>query len=189
MLLSEPRDKSEMHSLHNYTYVIMQLKNAFSWYKFVVIRESIPFMANSVTHSSRTSQGNHAQGGLTELQRPRTSQTPVTARFPDTRGRSPGPLPAHPPPGRPWWEHWPKKHWPRSDQIENFTVSLLPTNRCLSSSDILDFHNTLSLYQMLLSILPYFGKRMLVTTVTFLVKEQNVCIIFTDIDGISWCLF
>ena len=49
---------------------------------------------------------------------------------------------------------------------------------------MLDFHNTLSLYQMLLSILPYFGKRMLVTTVTFLVKEQNVCIIFTDIDGI-----
>ncbi|XP_071499571.1 uncharacterized protein [Diadema antillarum] len=43
----------------------------------------------------------HSQGGLTDLQRPRTPQMPVTSRFPDTRGRQPGSLPAHPPPGRP----------------------------------------------------------------------------------------
>ena len=39
-----------------------------------------------------------------------------------------------------------------------------------------------------LSILPYFGKRKQVTKVTFLVKEQNMSVISTDINGISWCL-
>ena len=34
-------------------------------------------------------------------------------------------------------------------------------------------------------VLPYFGKRKQVTKVTFLVKEQNVSVISTDIDGIS----
>ena len=38
------------------------------------------------------------------------------------------------------------------------------------------------------SMLPYFGKRKQVTKVTFLVKEQNVSVIYTDINGISWCL-
>ena len=36
--------------------------------------------------------------------------------------------------------------------------------------------------------LPYFGKRKQVTKVTFLVKEQNVFVISTDVNGISWCL-
>ena len=36
-------------------------------------------------------------------------------------------------------------------------------------------------------ILPYFGKRKQVTKVTFLVKEENVSVISTDINGIS-CL-
>ena len=36
-----------------------------------------------------------------------------------------------------------------------------------------------------ISILPYFGKRKQVTKVTFLVKEQNVCVICTDVNGIS----
>ena len=35
------------------------------------------------------------------------------------------------------------------------------------------------------STLPYFGKRKQVTQVTFLVKEQNVSIISTDVNGIS----
>ena len=34
----------------------------------------------------------------------------------------------------------------------------------------------------------YFGKRKQVTKVTFLVKEQNVSVIYTDVNGISWCL-
>ena len=34
-------------------------------------------------------------------------------------------------------------------------------------------------------ILPYFGKRKQVTKVTFLVKEQNVSVISTDVNGIS----
>ena len=38
------------------------------------------------------------------------------------------------------------------------------------------------------AMLPYFGKRKQVTKVTFLVKEQNVSIITTDVNGISWCL-
>ena len=33
--------------------------------------------------------------------------------------------------------------------------------------------------------LPYFGKRKQVTNVTFLVKEQNVSVISTDVNGIS----
>ena len=37
-------------------------------------------------------------------------------------------------------------------------------------------------------ILPYFGKRKQVTKVKFLVKEQNVSVIYTDVNGISWCL-
>ena len=37
-------------------------------------------------------------------------------------------------------------------------------------------------------ILPYFGKRKQVTKVTFLVKEQNVSVIYTDVNGISECL-
>ena len=37
-------------------------------------------------------------------------------------------------------------------------------------------------------ILPYFGKRKQVTKVKFLVKEQNVFVISTDVNGISWCL-
>ena len=35
------------------------------------------------------------------------------------------------------------------------------------------------------TILPYFGKRKQVTKVTFLVKEQNVSVIYTDVNGIS----
>ena len=34
-------------------------------------------------------------------------------------------------------------------------------------------------------ILPYFGKRKQVTKVKFLVKEQNVSVIYTDVNGIS----
>ena len=34
-------------------------------------------------------------------------------------------------------------------------------------------------------ILPYFGKRKQVTTVKFLVKEQNVSVISTNVNGIS----
>ena len=37
-------------------------------------------------------------------------------------------------------------------------------------------------------ILPYFGKRKQVTKVKFLVKEKNVPVISTDINGISSCL-
>ena len=37
-------------------------------------------------------------------------------------------------------------------------------------------------------MMPYFGKREQVTKVTFLVKEQNVSVISTDINKISWCL-
>ena len=36
--------------------------------------------------------------------------------------------------------------------------------------------------------LPYSGKRKQVTKVTFLVKEQTVSVISTDVNGISWCL-
>ena len=36
--------------------------------------------------------------------------------------------------------------------------------------------------------LPYSGKRKQVTKVKFLVKEQNVSVISTDVNGISWCL-
>ena len=36
-------------------------------------------------------------------------------------------------------------------------------------------------------MLPYFGKRKQVTKVKFIVKEQNVSVISTDVDGIS-CL-
>ena len=36
-----------------------------------------------------------------------------------------------------------------------------------------------------LPILPYFGKRKQVTKVKFLVKEQNVSVIYTDVNGIS----
>ena len=39
----------------------------------------------------------------------------------------------------------------------------------------------------IISSLPYFGKRKQVTKVTFLVKEQNVSVISTDVNGIS-CL-
>ena len=42
--------------------------------------------------------------------------------------------------------------------------------------------------ERLLCMLPYFGKRKQVTKVTFLVKEQNVSVISTDVNGISWCL-
>ena len=38
------------------------------------------------------------------------------------------------------------------------------------------------------AILPYFGNRKQVTKVTFLVKEQNVSVISTDVNGTSWCL-
>ena len=34
-------------------------------------------------------------------------------------------------------------------------------------------------------MLPYFDKRKQVTKVTFLVKEQNVSVISTDVNGIS----
>ena len=34
-------------------------------------------------------------------------------------------------------------------------------------------------------MLPYFGKRKQVTKVKFLVKEQNVSVIYTDVNGIS----
>ena len=39
-----------------------------------------------------------------------------------------------------------------------------------------------------LTMLPYFGKRKQVTKVKFLVKEPNVSVISTDVNGISWCL-
>ena len=35
------------------------------------------------------------------------------------------------------------------------------------------------------TMLPYFGKRRQVTKMTFLVKEQYVSVIFTDVNGIS----
>ena len=38
-------------------------------------------------------------------------------------------------------------------------------------------------------IMPYFGKRKQVTKVTFCVQDQNVSVISTDINGISWVLF
>ena len=40
---------------------------------------------------------------------------------------------------------------------------------------------------MLFGMLPYFGKTKQVTEVAFLVKQQNVCVISTDVNGIS-CL-
>ncbi|XP_041456690.1 neurogenic locus notch homolog protein 2-like isoform X1 [Lytechinus variegatus] len=64
-------------------------------------RGSSPQPAQISPRGSKNKSGSHNQGGLTELQRPRTPQMPVTARFPDTRGRTSGSLPAHPPPGRP----------------------------------------------------------------------------------------
>ncbi|XP_030848165.1 trithorax group protein osa isoform X1 [Strongylocentrotus purpuratus] len=64
-------------------------------------RGSSPQPAQISPRGNQNKSGNHNQGGLTELQRPRTPQMPVTARFPDTRGRTPSSLPAHPPPGRP----------------------------------------------------------------------------------------
>ena len=39
-------------------------------------------------------------------------------------------------------------------------------------------------FGLFLSILPYFGKMKQVTKVTFLVKEQNVSVISTDVSGI-----
>ena len=38
-----------------------------------------------------------------------------------------------------------------------------------------------------MTILPFFDKRKQVTKVPFLVKEQNVSVISTDVNGISWC--
>ena len=35
------------------------------------------------------------------------------------------------------------------------------------------------------TMLPFFGKKKQVTKVTFLVKEQSVSVIFTDVNGIS----
>ena len=47
----------------------------------------------------------------------------------------------------------------------------------------LDYAN--SLLFGIRAVLPYFGKRKQVTKVTFLVKEQNVSVICTDVNGIS----
>ena len=58
--------------------------------------------------------------------------------------------------------------------VENYKFSV--TTTCFFSS----------ICALLLEqLLPYFGKRKQVTKVTFLVKEQNVSVISTDVNAIS----
>ena len=61
------------------------------------------------------------------------------------------------------------------------------TQDSVKSKQVQYILQSLYLYENMITILPYFGKRKQVTKVKFLVKDQNVSVISTDVNGIS-CL-